>query len=1204
MASGFVKAELTTCRQGRPQISCRLLYKSVLLLVFGLILWKWMNGVDSLGSNQECRIGYRHSHSRVSQCLASIRKLGNRRSSEGLRSFKPSKGTNLFILIILAGDIEMNPGPRFQCGLCKKYCKASDRLLECEECEKRFHASCSNLSDNELVRIESGDGAWYCTNCKADCGLCSGAVLKGHKAVRCDSCDMWIHNECSFIAETQYEIVNNTNCTWICPKCEFFNFSDSFFGEQVNLETENRFVPLTKEKKDRSPPCGINKSSFISGLKFISMNINSIRGKKLELLAFLDFHQPHVVAIQETKIDSSIATSELFPETCPYSVYRKDRNIHGGGVMLLVHKDISHMPITELENDSESIWVKVFANKTSHFVASWYRPPGSTSEEFKLFREQLDYIKTRHKGKKLPSAHVLGDFNFKDIDWPDRLSKSGSTLSQSEGQILIDIMNDHGLEQMVHFPTREKNTLDLILTTLPGQFQDVHSPDKLSDHDIVSGTLKIFIPPIKKPRRKVYLYQKGDYESMRKDTLEFAKEKYFNGHSDTRSVQENFDLLTSFIQDSADKHIPSKTSRSVSSIPWITPEIRRKIRRKNKTHAKAKKTGSSKLRSKFETLRREIKAEVRKQHDLYVNNLVGDVKANPRDFYRYINSQKKDTQGIPPLKRKNGKGVAQSDLEKAEEFNGQFTDVFSKNEHTQVPLLDRSAPFMNDIAVSKDGVIKLLKGLNPSKALGPDELHPRVLKELATELGPVFAHLFQQSIETGEIPKEWSLANICPLFKKSDRSLACNYRPVSLTCVPCKLLEHIVCSNIMAHLDEYKLLSDRQHAFRKGHSCETQLTTVINDWAKILDNRGQVDTFILDFEKAFDTPPHELLKSKLFSYGIGGKTLKWIDSFLCFRQQRVVVNGVKSDWAPVLSGVPQGTVLGPLLFSLYINDISSDIESEIRLFADDCVCYREIKDEKDTMKLQRDIDRLGSWARKWGMRFQPVKCNMMQLTRKRIKKIHASYTLEGTNLENVESIKYLGVTITSDLRWNTHVSNVCTKANRTLGFLRRNLYSCPQEVKEAAYKGLVRPVLDYGSSVWDPPGVVLQEELESVQKRAARFVTGNYNYETWSMTGILGQLKWESLKKRRKDNRLILLYKGLKGKASVPTDDLIPKTRRCRNQHSMAFQTPIANTDVYKGSFFPQTIRDWNALPDSLISSAEDAEDCIAKFTSLVRARD
>ena len=166
-------------------------------------------------------------------------------------------------------------------------------------------------------------------------------------------------------------------------------------------------------------------------------------------------------------------------------------------------------------------------------------------------------------------------------------------------------MNDHGLEQLVNFPTRERNTLDLILTSLPGQFVDIHSPDKLSDHDIVSGTLKFAIHPIKKPRRKVYRYQKGDYESMRAETLKFAKERYFIGYSDTRSVQENFNLITSFIQESADKHIPSKTSLSVSSVPWITPEIRRKIRRKNATYAKAKKTGSAKLRSKFESLRRE-----------------------------------------------------------------------------------------------------------------------------------------------------------------------------------------------------------------------------------------------------------------------------------------------------------------------------------------------------------------------------------------------------------------------------------------------------------------------------------------------------------------------------------------------------------------------------------------------------------------------
>ena len=444
----------------------------------------------------------------------------------------------------------------------------------------------------------------------------------------------------------------------------------------------------------------------------MSININSIRGKELELLAFLDFHQPQIVTIQETKIDSSISTSELFPESCPYNVYRKDRTLDGGSVMLLIHKDISHMPITELENDSKSIWVKVFANKTSHFVASGYRPPGGDSEkldsQLKSLESQLEKIKGIHKGNKPPSVHILGDFNICDIVWPD--SKSGSPLSRSEGEKFIEILNDHHLEQLVHFPTREKNTLDLIITSLPSQFIDIQSPDRLSDHDIVSGTLQIVIPPIKIPRRKVYRYQKDAYESMRSDALRFAKERYFNGYSDTRSVQENFNLITSFIQDSADKHIPSKTSRSVSSVPWITPAIRRKIRRKNATHAKAKKSGSAKFRAKFETLRREIKADIRKQHDLYVNNLVGDVKANPKDFYRYINSQKKDAQGIPPLKKRNGSGVAQLKSEKAAEFNGQFTDVFIKSEYSQVPLLDRSAPFMEDIVVTKEGVIKLLKG--------------------------------------------------------------------------------------------------------------------------------------------------------------------------------------------------------------------------------------------------------------------------------------------------------------------------------------------------------------------------------------------------------------------------------------------------------------------------------------------------------------
>ena len=320
-----------TCRVGKELVcclhtpkSCPLLLRLALLLVFGLCVWKWTTSGDILDANQDCSIGFGNSVGRIAQSLAFTRKIGNRRGSEGLRSFNPSQGTNLLILIILAGDIEMNPGPRFQCRTCKKYCKAAEKAVKCEDCEKRFHASCVNLGPVELQKIESDNDSWYCSNCKAECSLCSGAVLNSHKAVQCDKCEMWVHNNCSFMSDSEYETMQNSNCIWICPKCDFFNFSDSFFNEQFNLESENRFDLLAKGHETKSTETLPSKNSFISGLKFSSININSIRGKKLELLAFIDFHQSQILAIQETKIDNSILTSELFPESFPYSVYRKD----------------------------------------------------------------------------------------------------------------------------------------------------------------------------------------------------------------------------------------------------------------------------------------------------------------------------------------------------------------------------------------------------------------------------------------------------------------------------------------------------------------------------------------------------------------------------------------------------------------------------------------------------------------------------------------------------------------------------------------------------------------------------------------------------------------------------------------------------------------------------------------------------------------
>ena len=335
----------------------------------------------------------------------------------------------------------------------------------------------------------------------------------------------------------------------------------------------------------------------------------------------------------------------------------------------------------------------------------------------------------------------------------------------------------------------------------------------------------------------------------------------------------------------------------------------------------------------------------------------------------------------------------------------------------------------------------------------------------------------------------------------------------------------------MQHFETNNILSKRQHAFRKYHSCETQLINVIDDWAKSLDDKKQIDIFILDFEKAFDTVPHELLKSKLFKYGVSNQVLNWIHAFLTDRKQTVIVNGTKSDVAAVKSGVPQGTVLGPILFLAHINDIAECVTSDIRLFADDCVCYREIKNQDDCLLLQRDIDNLGKWAKTWGMRFQPVKCNIMRLVRKR-NVIVFNYTLDGTNLELLSSIKYLGITITNDLNWNKHIQDICNKACKTLGLLRRNLHFCTQDVKLVAYKALVRPVLEYASTAWDPHQSILEDKLEKVQKQAARFISSNYIYEPGIMTKLLHDLNLPPLSERRRQKRLILFFKGLNNLAN------------------------------------------------------------------------
>ena len=372
---------------------------------------------------------------------------------------------------------------------------------------------------------------------------------------------------------------------------------------------------------------------------------------------------------------------------------------------------------------------------------------------------------------------------------------------------------------------------------------------------------------------------------------------------------------------------------------------------------------------------------------------------------------------------------------KANVLNCHFSSVFTHDEETTLPDMHPSPyPSLPDIDINIAGVTNLLKEVDLYKATGPDCIPAKLLKEMAEELSPSLTLIFTASLQQGKIPQDWKKALVTPIFKKGDQTNPTNYRPMSLNSICSKLLEHIIHSNVMSHLNACNIISDNQYGFCKRRSAELQLIGTIHDFAYNLNDRKQIDAILLDFCKAFDKVPHRHLKLKLDYYGVRNQTLKWISSFLEEHTQCVVCGGYTSDPANVISSVPQGTVLGPLLFLNYINDLPGCVSSMCSLFADDCLVNRKIESERDIEILQNDLSNLELWARKWLMTFNTDKCEFLQITLKPV--TPNSYTLYGRHLKEVTEAKYLGVTIDCKLSFTKHIDIVCKKANSTLAFIR------------------------------------------------------------------------------------------------------------------------------------------------------------------------
>ena len=500
------------------------------------------------------------------------------------------------------------------------------------------------------------------------------------------------------------------------------------------------------------------------------------------------------------------------------------------------------------------------------------------------------------------------------------------------------------------FRNNESSTLDLIFTKEEEDVRNIEILQPLghSDHGIVVAD---FICEwkhrvVKKPRR---IYHKGNYTNIVKGLEEINWDIEF----ENKSVQECWDIFKTIIETLLIENIPMSKPKDYNE-PWMNRALMK--RWKNKYFAWRRYTGSKSL-IRYREYKKEadtLKKNTRQAKRIYEKKIAKEAKSNKRQFFRYVNSKLTVRPEITSMQNEIG-GLVDNDEEICNILAKYFNSVYTPVSEDEMPEMnDMYEREISDIEITREDIRSRLERLNVTKSCGPDNLHPFVLQKTASVTCVPLEKIFKKSISTGECPTDWRSANVAPIHKKGDRTDPSNYRPISLTSQVCKVLESIVRTHILKHLDTNNILRDEQHGFRERRSCLTNLLEMMEYWTEILNEGDGIDVAYLDFRKAFDLVSHKHLLYKMSKYGITNQTLNWIGAFLHQRSQKVVVRGATSESFAVTSGVPQGSVLGPILFLIFINDLPLEVISPLSLFADDSKVFSRIVSNKNLKKCNNE----------------------------------------------------------------------------------------------------------------------------------------------------------------------------------------------------------------------------------------------------------
>ena len=945
---------------------------------------------------------------------------------------------------------------------------------------------------------------------------------------------------------------------------------DNFRVDNCNGSGINKSSVIINLNEDYS-----NTSGSILNIKCFYTNAHSLRNKKDELISYIINENLDIICITEAWVNEEVYGDSFQEyEIDGYSFYLyQRRGKKGGGVALYVKSNIQSVLMTDIKAnvDVESVWIDILAHNKSYRIGAFYRPPNQSHE---LDMEMAQEIETAcHNNEK--GIVIMGDFNFPDIQW-----ESMSNMD-CRSSVFINCLLDNFLTQVVQEPTRHTALLDLILTNDESIVDDIKVEENLgvSDHNIIRFNMNVVSSP-KLPvnKEKILDFRNGDFTKFQEMLNLIDWDEEFKDQN-CFTMWKHFKQILINIQSVCFKDKPIRMGKRKPI--WWNREIREKINIKHRCYRRFKGSNEEEDLENYRKSRNELNQAIRKSKRVSEINLARNGKKDPKKFFSFYNFKSKN-RTIGPIK--TDENLVSSDEELVNLFNAYFASVFTEerlDDSSEVNSLgihgiNRLTEFEFEVKEIKF----LLDHIDPSKAAGPDGIYGRILKEGSSSIAKALFLIFKQSITFGEVPDDWKTAYVVPIFKKGSKGDLGNYRPVSLTSLVVKILEKLLKGHIEKHLDDKKILYDSQHGFRKGKSCQTNLLEFMEYITDCIDRGDPVDIIYLDFSKAFDKVPHKRLMQKLSQCGIDGAVHGWIKEWLWNRRQCVLLNGIKSSWERVKSGVPQGSVLGPLLFLIYINDLDQGLKCKVSKFADDTKVATSVRNNDGCIKIQNDLNKLTGWADKWQMNFNSKKCKVLHLG---YSNKEFNYDMNGDWLESVDQEKDLGVIISSNLKVANQCLEARNKANKMLGIINRNVVYKSKEVVSKLYNSYVRPILEYCAQVWAPYLRKDIDMLERVQRRATRMVSG---FEGKSYEERLRELGMFSVERRFLRGDMIQVYKIFTSIDNIETNKffIIDHGQETRG-HNKKIRKKACRLDIRKHSFSNRVVNFWNSLPQEVVES-------------------